>query len=89
MPVISMFYGIIVQMYFVDNKRHHLPHIHAKYQSDSAVFSIDGGEVLEGRLPPKQLRLVQAWIEIHTEDLLADWELAVSGQQVFPIEPLR
>ena len=34
-------------------------------------------------------QLVQAWIEIHREDLLADWELAVSGQQVFPIEPLR
>ena len=45
--------------------------------------------MLGGRLPPKQLRLVQAWIEIYRENLLADWELAVSGQQVFPIEPLR
>ncbi len=31
MPVISMFYGIIISLYFLDNKRHHLPHIHAKY----------------------------------------------------------
>ena len=28
MPVISMFYGVIVMMYFFDDKRHHLPHIH-------------------------------------------------------------
>ncbi len=89
MPVISMFYGIIVQMYSFDNRQHHLPHIHAKYQSHSAALSIESGDVLGGRLRPKQLRLVQAWIEIHREDLLADWELAVSGQQVFPIEPLR
>lgn len=39
MPVISMFYGVIIQMYFVDDKQHHLPHIHAKYQSHSAALS--------------------------------------------------
>ncbi len=89
MPVISMFYGVIVQMYYVDDKQHHLPHIHAKYQADSASLAIESGEVLAGRLRPRQIRLVQAWIEIHREDLLADWELAVNGQQVFPIEPLR
>lgn len=38
MPVISMFYGIIISMYFFDNKQHHLPHIHVKYQDDEAVI---------------------------------------------------
>jgi len=64
MPVISMFYGIIVSMYFVDDRRHHLPHIHVRYQSDEAVFSIADGQMLEGSLPPGKARLVQAWIEI-------------------------
>jgi len=35
------------------------------------------------------MKLVQAWMEIHREELLADWELAAQGQPVFKIEPLR
>ena len=89
MPVISMFYGIIVSLYFLDNVRHHLPHIHAKYQDEEAVISIQDGNVLEGSLPPGKMRLVLAWVEIHRDDLLADWELAVNGQQPFKIDPLR
>jgi hypothetical protein len=84
-----MFYGIIVSMYFMDNRRHHRPHIHARYQDDEVVIAIDDGDVLEGSLPRGKLRLVQAWIEIHHDDLLADWQLAVNGQQPFKIEPLR
>ena len=49
-PVISMFYGVIVSLYFHDNRRHHRPHIHAKYQNDEAVIGIPEGEVLEGTL---------------------------------------
>jgi hypothetical protein len=88
-PTISMFYGIIVSLYFVDNRRHQTPHIHVKYQDDEAVVSIPDGEVLEGRMPPNKLRLVQAWVEIHKDDLMADWDLAVRGQQPFRIDPLR
>jgi len=54
-----------------------------------AVFSIGDGEVLAGELPSGKARLVQAWIEIRREELLADWELAVNGEEVFKIEPLR
>ncbi|MHC4177595.1 MAG: DUF4160 domain-containing protein [Planctomycetota bacterium] len=89
MPVISMFYGIIVSLYFQDNRRHHRPHIHAKYQSDEAVIAIPEGDVLEGSLPPGKMRMVLAWVEIHRDELMADWELAVNGQQPFKIEPLR
>ena len=60
MPVISMFYGIIVSLYFQDDRRHHRPHIHAKYQDDEAVIAIPDGELLEGRLPPGKMRLVLA-----------------------------
>ncbi len=42
-----------------------------------------------GDLPQAKLRLVQAWIEIHREELLANWDLAVQGQSPFSIDPLR
>ena len=89
MPVISMFYGVIVLMYYFDNKKHHLPHIHAQYGEDEAVISIPEGSVIEGSLRTAKLKLVQAWIEIHRDELMADWELAVNGQAVFKIEPLK
>ena len=84
-----MFYGIIVYLYFVDKKQHKKPHIHVKYQDKEAVFSIETGEILEGELPVNKRKLVVAWIEIHKEDLFADWSLAIAGQSIFPIEPLK
>lgn len=89
MAIIAMFYGIIVSMYYFDNRRHHLPHIHVKYQQQEAVIAIPGGEVLEGELKSNKMKLVQAWIEIHQDDLMADWELASQGENVFKIDPLK
>jgi desulfoferrodoxin (superoxide reductase-like protein) len=88
MPTISIFYGILIKMFFYDTEKHHVPHIHAEYQDDVAVYSIEGGEVLAGKLPPKKHKLVVAWIEIHKEDLMSDWSLAVSGQNPLPIRGL-
>ena len=89
MPVISMFYGIIVSIYFLDNRRHHSPHIHAKYQEFEAVVAIPEGELLEGELPAGKLRVLLAWIEIHKDELMADWQLAANGEAPFKIEPLK
>ena len=89
MPSISMFYGIIVYMYFMDNKQHNAPHIHAKYQEYEVIVSIPNGEVLEGGIPSAKMKLLQAWIELHKDELVADWELAVAGQQPYKIDPLR
>ena len=89
MAIIAMFYGIIVSMYFFDSRRHKLPHIHIKYQGEEAVLSIPDGEVLEGKINNKKLRLAQAWIEIHQEELMADWELASQGETIFKIDPLK
>ncbi|MBM3135795.1 MAG: DUF4160 domain-containing protein [Chloroflexi bacterium] len=89
MAIISMFYGIIVSMYYFDKRRHHLPHIHVRYQDQEAVIAIPGGEVLEGALNAGKLKLVQAWIEIHQDELMANWELAREGQSVFRIDPLK
>ena len=89
MPTISMFYGVLILMYFYDNKKHNRPHIHAEYGEYKASIAIDDGMVLSGELPTSKLKLVQAWIEIHREDLLVDWKLAVAGEPVFKIDPLR
>ncbi len=88
-PTISMFYGIVIYLYFFDDERHKLPHIHARYQGEDASFSIVDGVVLSGQIPQGKAKLVQAWIEIHREALVADWELAVNGEAPFRIEPLQ
>jgi Domain of unknown function (DUF4160) len=87
-PIISMFYGIFIRLYLLDNKHHHLPHIHAKYAEFEASIGIGDGEVLAGELPRKQLRLVQAWVELHRDELTANWELVVSGESPYKIAPL-
>ena len=89
MAVIAMFYGIIVSMYFFDNQRHKLPHIHVRFGGQEVVLSIPDGSVLEGELRRNKMKLVQAWIEIHQDELMADWELALSGEPVFRIDPLK
>ena len=89
MPTISMFYGIIIRMMFMDNQQHHLPHLHVEYQGERSIITIPDGNLLEGCIPAKKLRLVQAWISIHEDELIADWALAVKGEPVYPIDPLR
>ena len=75
-------------MYLLDEQHHHLPHLHARYAEFEASIDLSDGEVLAGQLPRKQLRLVQAWIELHRDELMADWELARSGELPYKIAPL-
>lgn len=89
MPVISMFYGLIIAMYYLDTKAHKLPHIHVKYGEKEGVYEIPNGNLLEGSLPSNKEKLVKAWIEIHQEDLMANWQLAISGNKVYNIDPLK
>ena len=89
MPVISMFYGIIIRMFYYDNKEHHIPHIHIEYAEFTAVLEVPSGKLLAGDFPKDKLKLVLAWIEIHKEELLANWKLAVEGDTVFKIEALK
>ncbi len=82
MPTISMFYGIIVRMY--NNGEHNPPYFHATYQGYNAVFNMDG-ELTDGEIP----KLISAWTELHKDELLANWELAMSEQPLYKIDPLR
>ena len=83
-----MFFGIIIRMYYAP-KEHNPPHIHAYYQDFKAVINLLNGEVMEGELPTKQIRLVLAWLEIHQDELIADWNLCQNGEKPFAIEPLK
>ena len=64
-------------------------HIHVRYQGSEAVVAIPDGTVLGGNIPAKQLKMVLAWIEIHQEELMVDWDLAVNGDEPFRIAPLQ
>lgn len=88
MPTISMFFGIIVRMY-CGKAEHNPPHIHVYYQEFKSMFDIMTAEMIEGNLPIRQSRLVIAWIELHREELLADWALASRGELPFRIDPLH
>ncbi|MCX6963449.1 MAG: DUF4160 domain-containing protein, partial [Verrucomicrobia bacterium] len=49
-----------------------------KYAGSEVVLGLPDGEIMEGSIPNNKMKLVEAWIEIHKEDLLANWELAVN-----------
>ena len=76
-------------MYYLDTKQHKLPHIPVRYGELEAVYKIPDGELLEGQLTANKEKLIKAWIEIHREDLMANWQLAVTGNAVFKIDPLK
>lgn len=88
MPVLSTFFGIIVRMYKENGGKHKMPHIHAEYSGDEVVVTLDG-EILEGGIPKAKMKLLDAWMEIHREDLEANWTLLSSGEQFFRIDPLK
>jgi hypothetical protein len=73
MPTISIFFGIVVQMYWRD---HPPAHIHAYYQGFEALFAIEDGEIIGGRFPPTAVRLVRGWIEERRQELLENWARA-------------
>ena len=85
MSAISAFYGIIIYMW--SRGEHNPPHIHAEYAEYDAVFDFNG-KMLTGKFPKGKKKLVVAWIEIHKEELAANWKLASSNQNTFMIQPL-
>ncbi len=86
MPEIARFFGIVVQMFFDD---HNPPHLHAEYQGRKALVDFNGN-VLRGDLGSRTaLRLLREWIDMHAEELMADWELARASKEIRRIAPLE
>ncbi len=86
MPTISMFYGIVISMFFND---HAPPHFHAKYAEFKGTVDIGKLEMIEGDLPRRALQLILDWAAIHQSELLEDWRLCQEKQIPKKIEPLK
>lgn len=86
MPTISMFRGIKV---FMNWNEHNPPHFHAKYGDSEVIVSIKDLEILSGKFPNKQEKMLLGWAAFHQEELMENWELAENDQEFFQIEPLK
>lgn len=69
---------------------HSPPHFHAYYGEFEALIRISDGEVMQGELPRRALRLVQDWLELHKNELEVNWiETQNDCPRIKKIEPLR
>lgn len=88
-PEISRFYGIVIHMFMEKGVPHHRPHFHAEYQGEWVSVAIDELQILAGRMPAPQWKLIKQWAQLHRPELTADWELMIAGSAPAAIEPLR
>lgn len=89
MPEIARFLGIIIRMFVEPGGKHHSPHFHAYYQNDVAIYNIETIELIAGKLPRRQQRFVEAWAELHQDELYQNWNRLQSGQLPLKIVPLK
>ena len=88
-PELARFLGIIIRMYAEPSAPHHRPHFHAYYQEAVGIYSVDTIELISGALPRRQHRLVEAWAELHQDELFANRERLQAGQPPHKIAPLQ
>ena len=74
MPTISKFYGIVI-LFYQSGKEHNPPHIHARYNGFAESFKISDGELLNGMLPPKAIKLVKEFVLLNQKELMKMWDL--------------
>jgi len=87
MPVISLFFGIKITMYYDE---HRPPHFHAEYNGQRAEILIKDAKVIRGAFPNKQLKLVLGWAVMHEEELMDNWNKIENGSiELKKIEPLK
>ncbi|MBV8808029.1 MAG: DUF4160 domain-containing protein [Acidobacteriaceae bacterium] len=86
MPTLSIFFGIVIRMYFDD---HPPPHFHAIYGEDEVKIAIETLKVIEGGLPRRALALVLDWAELHRQELRDNWVRAQEHEPLRPIQPLE
>lgn len=86
MPTLSVFYGIVVQMFWRD---HNPPHFHALYGEHEALVDLRDLSTIRGSLPRRAMALVLEWAAQHREELMEDWNLCSQLKPPNPIEPLK
>ena len=80
MPVVSIFFGIVIRMYHDD---HPPPHFHASYQGHTAFVRIADGMIHTGSLPRKAAGIVRQWALDHQAELMANWQ---RGMDMVPMQ---
>ena len=88
MPIISQFYGILVYIYKEKGGKHKMPHFHAKYAEFEGVYDFEGS-LIEGELPKRQNKFVEAWCLLHTDELNAAWTAWNESGEIIKIDGLR
>lgn len=86
MPTISIFYGIVIQMFW---REHGPPHFHALYAEHEATVDLRELRVLEGSLPRRAMALVLEWAAEHRDELMENWNLCSRKLLPKPILPLK
>ena len=83
MPTISIFFGMVITMYWDD---HPPPHYHVRYKDYRAVVAIDTGSLLHGALPTGAKRALQIWTDRHRSELMANWMRAEQNLALWPVQ---
>jgi len=86
MPVISVFFGIMIRMYHAD---HAPPHFHAMYGDHDAIVEIVSGRIIAGHLPPRVRSLVEEWRRKRVSELKRAWQDAQNLKAPRRIKPLE
>jgi hypothetical protein len=85
MPEISRFLGVVIGMFYSE---HGVPHFHAVYGEHEISVEVESGTI-HGEFPPRALRLVLEWANLHRQELLENWELARQGRPLKRVAPLE
>jgi hypothetical protein len=85
MPELSRFLGIVIGMFY---REHGVAHFHAVYGEYEMSVEVESGRI-HGQFPPRALKLVLEWRDLHRAELLENWQLARQGQPLKPISPLE
>lgn len=85
MPIISLFYGVMIQMYWGD---HAPPYFHALYAEHEALVDIQTLEVVRGSLPKRALALLMEWAKDHQNELMENWDRCSNNTPPLKITPL-
>ena len=86
MPEISRFHGIVIAMYYAE---HPPSHFHVRYGENRIRVAIQDGQILSGAFPNHAERNVLKWLELHRDELVGNWVLAMERKLLKKIDPLE
>ena len=86
MPIISVFFGIIIRMYYME---HEPAHFHAEHQGQSGKFDYSGQQTVGDIQSRTALRLIEEWATAHRAELMDNWTKMKAGQPLDRIAPLE